>query len=174
MDLTRPTTPNPYDFLPPVPSFALTSDDFENGAAIPSRCAGEGGTSPHLKWSGFPAQTESFLVTCFDPDAPTPAGFWHWCLQDLDASVTELPAGAGRSDLELDGAAFHAVGDSGHAGYYGPNPPSGDRPHRYIFVVHALDVPTLELDDEDTPTVVSFNAVFHTLARAQLTGTYQQ
>ncbi|OKL47605.1 PEBP family protein [Boudabousia liubingyangii] len=171
----RPLAPNPYDHLPQFPSFSLSSPDFNDGQALDKKfSATDQNLSPALEWSGFPPETESFLITCFDPDAPTPAGFWHWCIQDLDANTTSLPQGAGASDLELDGAAFHAVNDSGSAAYYGPNPPAGDRPHRYMFAVHALDVPTLELDDEASITVVSFQALFHTLARATITGTFQQ
>ncbi|MBV7363621.1 YbhB/YbcL family Raf kinase inhibitor-like protein [Actinomycetaceae bacterium TAE3-ERU4] len=171
----RPLAPEPYALLPRVPSFELTSPDICPGEKMPEDFVANGGNlSPALNWQGFPAETESFLVTCFDPDAPTPAGFWHWCIQDLSSETTSLPRGAGSSDLELEGAAFHNPGDNGQAAYYGPNPPAGDRPHRYIFAVHALDVPTLELDDEATPTVVSFNALFHTIARATLTVEYQQ
>ncbi|OKL50053.1 YbhB/YbcL family Raf kinase inhibitor-like protein [Boudabousia marimammalium] len=171
----RPLAPEPYGLLPKVPSFTLTSPDFTEGGDLPAAQTANGGNqSPALKWEGFPPETQSFVITCFDPDAPTPAGFWHWCIQDIDVAVTELPAGAGHSDLELDGAAFHSPNDTGAANYYGANPPAGDRPHRYIFAVHALDVPSLELDDEATPTVVSFNALFHTIARATLTATFTQ
>ena len=40
--------------------------------------------------------------------------------------------------------------------------------HRYFFVVHAVDVPTLGVDASASATVVAFNLVFHTLARAIL------
>ncbi|HEY3609338.1 MAG TPA: YbhB/YbcL family Raf kinase inhibitor-like protein, partial [Pseudonocardiaceae bacterium] len=118
--------------------------------------------SPQLSWSGAPEGTRSYVVTCFDPDAPTPSGFWHWFVVDIPASVTELPAGA-----------FHVRSDFGSKAFGGAAPPSGDRAHRYFYVVHAVDVPSLELDRESvTPAVASFNLVFHTLARAIITPLY--
>ncbi|QWW18738.1 YbhB/YbcL family Raf kinase inhibitor-like protein [Schaalia sp. 19OD2882] len=176
MDLsTRPIAPEPYEQLPAVPRFLLTSDDLVDGTPMPAAQVASGGnTSPHLRWSGEPEGTQGFLITCFDPDAPTPAGWWHWTVVDVDAATHELPTGAGSSDLELDGAAFHLRADHGEAGYLGAAPPPGDRPHRYVFAVHALDVPTLGLDDEATPTMASFQALFHTIARATLTVTHAE
>ncbi|SDD29030.1 hypothetical protein SAMN05216410_3123 [Sanguibacter gelidistatuariae] len=174
MDLTRPVPPAPYSFLPPVPSFTLTSDDMTEGAALdPAFTAGGDNASPHLSWSGFPKETQSFLVNMFDPDAPTPAGWWHWTIVDLPLEVTELNRGDGASDLMLPGAAFHVRNDGGEYDYSGSAPPRGDRAHRYVFAVHALDVDTFDADPDDGATLVAFKAVFHTIARATLTATFQ-
>ena len=43
--------------------------------------------------------------------------------------------------------------------------------HRYFFVIDALDVPTLDIDEGSTPAVLGFNRHFHTLARGVLVGT---
>lgn len=169
----RPLAPDPYESLPPVPGFLLESDDLVDGAAMPfAQTAAGGSTSPHLRWSGFPEGTRGFVVTCFDPDAPTPSGWWHWVLVDLTPDQTELARGAGASDLDLDGPAFHLRADHGEASYNGAAPPPGDRPHRYVFAVHALDVETLGLGDEATPAACAFATLFHTLARATLTATW--
>jgi len=177
MSLDRAIPPNPYSFLPPVPEFTLTSDDVADGEQIgveflfPDTVAGAGNLSPQLSWSGFPAETASFAVTCFDPDAPVPSGFWHWAMGNLAADVTSLPRGAGAADVDL-GSAVVLRSDWGSYGYGGPQPPQGDRVHRYYFVVHAVDIPSLEIDNAVSPAVLSFNLAFHTLARATIVPTY--
>lgn len=176
MSLDRPTAPDPYDLLPAVPSFTLESDDLVDGQPLPMTfvhgSAGGADESPQLRWSGFPDATLGFVVTCFDPDAPTPSGFWHWVLVGLPGSVTSVPRGVG-SGAGLPDGAFHVRNDFGAPSYGGAAPPAGDVPHRYMFVVHALDVDALEVDESATPAVVSFNLAFHTLARARLTATFQ-
>jgi Raf kinase inhibitor-like YbhB/YbcL family protein len=172
MSLDRPAAPNPYDLLPPVPSFTVTSEDFTDGGPLPDdHVAAAGNTSPQLSWSGAPEGTQSYVVTCFDPDAPTPSGFWHWVLVDLPADVTSLERGAASGHLP--GDAFHCRHDGGGTGFMGAAPPEGDMPHRYYFAVHAVSEPTLGVDADATPAVVSFNLAFKTLARAVIHGTYQ-
>jgi Raf kinase inhibitor-like YbhB/YbcL family protein len=181
MSLERPLAPDPYDLLPEVPAFELASDDVTDGQPMDLAYVhpGLGGqnVSPQLRWSGFPPETAAFVVTCFDPDAPTGSGFWHLLAVNLPAEVTELPRGslgtsAGSTGTSLPGGAFFVRNDYGEMGYGGPYPPGGDRPHRYVFAVHAVDAP-LDLSASATPAYVGFNLAFHTLARATLRPVYQ-
>jgi Raf kinase inhibitor-like YbhB/YbcL family protein len=177
MSLDRPVAPDPYDLLPAVGSFTVTSTDVADGTQLPMSAvhdsAGGQNVSPQLSWSGAPEGTRSFVVTCFDPDAPIPGGFWHWIAVNLPASTTELAAGAGKDDASLPGDGFHVRNDMSARAYAGSAPPPGDQVHRYYFVVHAVDVDALEVDENASAAVVSFNLAFHTLARAIITPTYR-
>lgn len=173
--------PGPYEFLPEVAAFTVTSDDVQDGKtlAMPqvSGVFGAGGEdiSPQLAWSGFPEETKSFVVTCFDPDAPTGSGFWHWVAFNIPATVTELKAGAGaKGGSALPEGASQLGNDAGFAGYVGAAPPPGHGPHRYFFAVHALSIESLPIDDGATPALCGFNMFGNTLARAVITPIYEQ
>ena len=175
MNLDRPTAPDPYSLLPRAPSFTVESSDVRAGTPIADAHIYAGGNrSPQLSWRDVPAGTKSFVVTCFDPDAPTPSGFWHWLLVNLPASTTSLPTGAGSEGAQLPTGAFHTRNDFGAKTFGGAAPPSGDIAHRYFFVVHAIDVDALPVDSDASAAVVNFNLAFHTLARAIITPTYQE
>lgn len=165
---------NPYADLPQVPTFTLTSNDLPDGQPLGtdqvSGVMGAGGAdvSPQLSWSGFPAGTQSFAITMYDPDAPTAAGFWHWAVADVPAGVSSLDAGAALPD-----GAVALRNDSGEPGYVGAAPPAGHGPHRYWVVVHAVDVPSLGLTADATPAYLGFNLFGHTVGRAYLVGTHE-
>ncbi|MDF9715284.1 YbhB/YbcL family Raf kinase inhibitor-like protein [Nocardioides sp. ChNu-153] len=172
MSLERPVSPDPYTLLPAAASFTVTSTDVTDGQPLKDdQVAALGNTSPQLSWSGAPEGTKSYVVTCFDPDAPTPSGFWHWVLVDLPASVTSLDTGAAAG--ELPGSSFHVRNDGGTQGFMGAAPPQGDQVHRYYFVVHAVGEESLGVDADASPAVVSFHLAFKTLGRAILHGTYR-
>ena len=177
MSPTRPSSP--YDFLPEVPSFTLTSTDIADGETLStpqvSGVFGAGGEdiSPQLAWSGFPAETKGFAVTCYDPDAPTASGFWHWAVANLPADVTELPTGAGNPDATLPDGAVMLAGDAGAKQYIGAAPPSGHGPHRYFFVVHALSEASLDVDSDTRPGLLGFQMFGTTLARAMIVPIYE-
>ncbi|HWJ66829.1 MAG TPA: YbhB/YbcL family Raf kinase inhibitor-like protein [Nocardioides sp.] len=175
MSLDRPVTPDPYPLLPATATFEVTSADVTDGQPLKDdQVAALGNTSPQLSWSGAPEGTKSYVVTCFDPDAPTPSGFWHWVLVDLPADVTSLDAGAGAEGAELPGNAFMCRNDGGPKAFMGAAPPEGDQVHRYFFVVHAVKEETLGVDSDASAAVVSFNLAFKTLGRAIITGTYRK
>jgi Raf kinase inhibitor-like YbhB/YbcL family protein len=179
MNLERPVAPDPYSLLPRVPALAVSSADFIEGNRLPDAQVFDdwgltgGNTSPQLSWSDAPEGTRSYAVTCFDPDAPTPSGFWHWLVVGIPADVTALAAGAGaEGGAGLPGGAFHVSNDYGTKAYGGAAPPQGDREHRYLFAVHALDTDDLGLDDSASAAATAFTIGGHTLARGVLTGTY--
>ncbi|MDQ3405364.1 MAG: YbhB/YbcL family Raf kinase inhibitor-like protein [Actinomycetota bacterium] len=176
MSLERPIAPDPYSLLPKTGTFTVTSTDVRDGEPLDITfahdSAGGDNHSPSLAWSDVPEGTKSFVVTCFDPDAPVPGGFWHWLAVNLPPTTTDLPTGAGKGDASLPGAAFHTANSMGSHGYDGSAPPEGDHTHRYYFVVHAVDVEKLDVDKDSSPAVVSFNLAFHTLGRAIITPTY--
>jgi Raf kinase inhibitor-like YbhB/YbcL family protein len=173
-DLDRPVHPDPYSLLPATASFTVTSEDVTDGQPLKdAQVAHLGNTSPQLSWEGAPEGTKSYVVTCFDPDAPTPSGFWHWAVVDLPADCTSLDAGAGAAGSSLPGRAFMLRNDGGEAAYMGAAPPKGDQVHRYYFVVHAVGDETLGIDADASNAVLSFNLAFKTLGRAIIVGTFQ-
>ncbi|GAA0695478.1 hypothetical protein GCM10010193_57750 [Kitasatospora atroaurantiaca] len=135
----------------------------------------EGGNlSPQLSWSGFPTETKSFAVTCFDPDAPTGSGWWHWVLFDLPAEVTGLPAGAGSGTFPgLPPGAIHGRNDYGTKDFGGAAPPPGHGLHRYVFTVHALSVEKLGLNDDASAAAIGGTLGFFALGRATICALYE-
>ena len=137
-------------------------DDVTDGSTLAtpqlSGIFGAGGedVSPQLSWSGAPDGTQSYVVTCYDPDAPTGSGFWHWAVLNIPSSVTSLPTGAGdESGSGLPEGAVQLQNDAGLARYLGAAPPPGHGTHRYFFVVHAVDAPALDVPATATPAFIA-------------------
>ena len=163
--------------------FAVTSTSFKDGdylgadhvlsADFGFGCAG-GNKSPQLAWSGMPTGTKSFAVTCYDPDAPTGSGFWHWLVVNIPANVNELAEGAGSAGGKLPTGALQTRTDFGAPGYGGPCPPPGDHPHRYLFTVYAVGVDSLPVKADTSAAIVGFQLNFNTLAKAAIMGLYKR
>lgn len=152
----------------------VTSSSFSEGQTIGhdfvfTGCGGKN-QSPQLTWSGTPSGTKSFAITCFDPDAPTGSGYWHWLAFDIPASVASVNAGAGTNAPPAGGKG--GTSDFGMPSYGGPCPPKGDAPHRYIFTVYALDIDSLGGDDSTTGATMIFKMRGHVLAKGSITGLF--
>ncbi len=165
-------------------AFTVRSDSFKDGdylakdhilsADFGFGCEG-GNKSPHLAWSEAPAGTKSFAVTCFDPDAPTGSGFWHWLVVNIPPEVTELALDAGNPKTgKLPQEALQTRTDFGAPGYGGPCPPPGDHPHRYLFTVFAVGTDRLPVNADTSAAVIGFQLNFNTLAKAAIMGLYKR
>ena len=174
--------PDPYDFVPELPALTVTSEDFTDGGTLATPqlsgrmgVPGGGDVSPQLSWSGAPEGTQSYVVTVFDPDAPTVSGFWHLSIANLPASVTSLPAGAVTAD-DFSGLPDEAVvlrNDAGYRGFVGAAPPENHGPHRYIVAVHAVDTTELPVDETSSCAFIGFNLFSEAIARGTLTGIHE-
>ncbi|MDF1502209.1 YbhB/YbcL family Raf kinase inhibitor-like protein [Roseisolibacter sp. H3M3-2] len=159
----------------------LTSPDLSRDAKIGNKfvfngfgCSGQN-VSPALAWRNAPAGTKSFAVTVYDPDAPTGSGWWHWLVYNIPASVTSLAQGAGSTNAAaLPAGAAQGNTDFGAKGYGGPCPPQGDKPHRYVFTVHALKVDKIDVPANATAAMVGFTLNANRLATATFTARYNR
>ena len=157
----------------------LSSGDIADGGTLTERhvfkgfgCEGQN-LSPSLTWSGAPAETKSYIVTVYDPDAPTGSGWWHWTLFNIPAEVTHLDTGIGVTAPVPEGAGQGRT-DYGSVGFGGACPPVGHGPHRYIFTVHAMPDAALPLDENASGALVGFFANGQALDSASLTATYER
>lgn len=163
-----------------VASFSLSSGAFHRGATIPHEysfngfgCTGRN-LSPDLAWTPGPANTKSYAITVFDPDARTGVGWWHWIAFDIPKDVTKLATGAGTgTGTGLPQGAVQGRNDFQTVGYGGPCPPVGAPPHHYIFSVYALDVDHIYGVSNLTSGPTLLNAMKgHVLAKASYIGRF--
>jgi len=166
----------PFSMENNMTQFQLTSPDIREGHFMAKTfefngfgCDGPN-HSPALSWQHAPAETKSFALTVYDPDAPTGSGFWHWLVSDIPASVTGLAQGAGHGQLPAAARSF--LNDYGIREFGGACPPVGHGMHRYQFTVWALPEETLAVPDNASAAVVGFVLNATALAKATLTATY--
>ena len=153
-----------------VTDMEMESSAFADGETIPAKysCEGEG-VSPPLSWEGAPEETQSFVVLCADPDAPS-GTFKHWSVYDLAPGRTSLEAGMSSEEGDFK----EGTNDFGETGYGAPCPPPGDEAHRYQFRVWALDVDKLDVGASPSYDEVERAARNHLLAEGTLTGMYER
>ena len=157
--------------------FTLKSDDLMGQLTNKQVFSGFGCTgeniSPALSWENAPNSTKSFAVTVYDPDAPTGSGWWHWLVFNISEKVHALKENAGNIEKKLaPKGSIQSVTDFGKTGFGGACPPKGDKPHAYIFTVHALDVAKLDLNSNSPPAMVGYFLNQYSLAKASLISYY--
>ncbi len=157
--------------------FTLKSDQIGGQLTINEVYSGFGCTgkniSPQLKWVNAPKNTKSFALTVYDPDAPTGSGWWHWVVFNIPADAMGLATDAGNPQKNLaPKGSVQSMTDYGKPGFGGACPPQGDKPHRYIFTVFALDVPKLDLDEKANAALVGFMLNAHAIEKASLISYY--
>lgn len=94
---------------------------------------------------------------------------------DIPADVTGLPAGAGvaNSSLLPRGAVQNRI-DYGVSAFGGVCPPPGDKPHRYVFTVHALGIEKLDVPADATAALTGSMINANALGKASFTATYDR
>ncbi len=153
MTLDRPVTPDPYDLLPTVPSFTVTSDDVTDGQPLKDdQVNAFGDTLPAAVVVRLPRGDQELHGHLLRPGRP-------------DAERL-LALGAGRPARRLHLAASRcrcggrrparatrscAATTVARTAFMGAAPPEGDQVHRYYFVVHAVKEESLGVDADATP-----------------------
>jgi Raf kinase inhibitor-like YbhB/YbcL family protein len=160
-------------------TFTLTSNDLGGSFTKANEFKGFGcngdNASPQLSWANVPEGTKSFAITCYDPDAPTGAGWWHWVVFDIPANNLEMVAKAGNPSLNLaPKGAIQSMTSFDATGFGGPCPPEGHGIHTYIFTVYALKTDKLGLDATTNPELVGYYLWANTLAKASIVTYYQR
>ena len=159
--------------------FMATSPDLEAKKGIPEKyvfnsfgCEGEN-VSPAVIWRDAPTNAKSFALTVYDPDAPTGSGWWHWLVINIPADMHGLQQGAGDpAARKVPKGVVQTRTDFGKPGWGGPCPPRGDRPHRYIFTVHALKVDRLDVPEDASGALVGYMIHANQIGKASFTAHY--
>jgi Raf kinase inhibitor-like YbhB/YbcL family protein len=141
--------------LPEAPAgLTITSPAFENGGTIPKRftCSGEN-ISPPLRFGNVPSKARELALLVQDPGAHD---FLHWGVLGI------APGSAGFEGGKVPSGVVQTENGFGDRRWGGPCPPEGDKPHRYVFALYALDAHVGSADD----------IAKHALARGELSGRF--
>ncbi len=166
--------PLPRDILGSAPrSIKVVSSAFGEGERIPSEFTCDASNvSPPISWEGVPKNAKSLVLVVYDPDAPG-GTFIHWVLYDIKPDITSIPRAIPRKPV-VPGLGLQAVNDFGYVGYGGPCPPRGSKPHRYVFLVLALDVESLGVKPGSPAREVLRAVKGHVLAYGYTYATYSR
>lgn len=160
-------------------TFTLSSNDLGGSFTKKNEFKGFGcdgdNSSPQLSWKNAPQGTKSYAITCYDPDAPTGSGWWHWVAFDIPANTKELLAKAGDVTTNfMPKGTIQSMTSFGANGFGGPCPPKGHGIHTYIFTVYALKTDKLGLEATANPELVGYYLWQNTLAKATIVAYYQR
>ncbi|MFH1162400.1 MAG: YbhB/YbcL family Raf kinase inhibitor-like protein [Candidatus Jorgensenbacteria bacterium] len=166
ISLAPPRNPVPASHVP-MDTFTIKSSVFKEGGAIPAKftCDGDD-VNPFLEIKNTPEGTVSFALVVDDPDAPR--GTWiHWLVWNIDPKTQYI------SEDNLPSDAVQGKTSAGYVKYSGPCPPRGDKPHRYVFSLYALDTMlTVPAGADNAALLAAMEG--HIINQTALTGLYQR
>lgn len=146
-------------------SLSLSTDAFDDGAAIPSEYTCDGDNlRPQFAIEGTPQDAIELVLIVDDPDAPN-GSFIHWVAwgipPDADIPGDSLPEGT-----------EEGTNDTDSTGWFGPCPPPG-APHAYEFQLSAVSE-SPNVAPGATAEEVRSAIAETTVAEALLVGTYER
>ncbi|MBM5781812.1 MAG: YbhB/YbcL family Raf kinase inhibitor-like protein [Pelagibacterales bacterium] len=161
--------------------FSASSEEIKMGTKITNKyvfngfgCSGKN-ISPEISWKNAPEGTKSFAITVYDPDAPTGSGWWHYLAVNIPVNYNSLPSNFGKKNsFKTTDNILQIRNDFGIRNFGGPCPPQGDKPHRYIWTIHALSVEKLEISEDATAALAGFMINANSIAKANLEAFYSR
>ena len=159
--------------------FTVESTDFGRKSMVANKhvfngfgCSGNN-VSPQISWKNVPKGTKSLTMTMYDPDAPTGSGWWHWVVYNIPATATQIPSHI-LDTTQLPAGSIQGLNDFSTHNYGGPCPPKGDKAHRYIITLHALNIERLDLPENASPALIGFMSNANSIGKATLTVKYKR
>ena len=128
--------------------------------------------SPQLSWKNAPKGTKSFVVTMADTNSPIGITWWQWLVIDIPGNVTELATDA--SGKTMPKGSIELKNNYDIKGYSGACPPKGEKAHRYVFTILALDVEKLSITERRNDAILGNLIKIHTIGSASITSYYQR